>query len=169
MVRSAPSDDVDRDSPANEIVSARRLTKSFGLLPVLRGIDLDVVRGEVVAVLGPNGTGKSTLLKILAGEAPPSGCEDLGAVRYGTNLDAGYFDQHLESLDDEGSCVDAIRSVRPDMVVDAVRQYLSRFRFYGDDPFRRVGSLSGGERTRLALARLLLVPRNLLFLDEPTN
>jgi ATP-binding cassette subfamily F protein 3 len=124
---------------------------------------------ERLAIVGPNGTGKSTLLKLLAAQPTPEGAIDHGDVRLGTNLDMGYFDQHLESLDEGWSCIDAIRSVRADMVVDAVRQYLARFRFYGDDPFRRVGSLSGGERTRLALARLLLVPRNLLLLDEPTN
>ncbi len=151
------------------VLEATGLGAVRGGRTLFSGIDVRLRRLDRLAIVGPNGTGKSTLLKILAGVAPPAGCEDRGDVRRGTNLDAGYFDQHLESLDDEGSCVDAIRSVRPDMVVDAVRQYLSRFRFYGDDPFRRVGSLSGGEKTRLALARLLLVPRNLLFLDEPTN
>ncbi len=151
------------------VLEATGLGAVRGGRTLFSGIDVRLRRLDRLAIVGPNGTGKSTLLKILAGVAAPAGCEDRGDVRRGTNLDAGYFDQHLESLDDEGSCVDAIRSVRPDMVVDAVRQYLSRFRFYGDDPFRRVGSLSGGEKTRLALARLLLVPRNLLFLDEPTN
>ncbi len=151
------------------VLEATGLGASRGGRKLFEGIDLRLRRLDRLAIVGPNGTGKSTLLKILAREPPPPGCADDGTVRNGTNLDAGYFDQHLESLDDAWSCVDAIRSVRPDMVVDAVRQYLSRFRFYGDDPFRRVGSLSGGERTRLALARLLLVPRNLLFLDEPTN
>ena len=151
------------------VLEASALGAVRGGRTLFSGIDLGLRRLDRLAIVGPNGTGKSTLLKILAGEGAPEGAENCGAVRYGTNLDTGYFDQHLESLDDGGSCVEAIRSVRPDMVVDTVRQYLSRFRFYGDDPFRRVGSLSGGERTRLALARLLLVPRNLLLLDEPTN
>ncbi len=133
---------------------------------LFEGLDLRLKRLERLAIVGPNGTGKSTLLKRLAGRGE---ADDEGDVRLGTNLDAGYFDQHLESLDPQRSGVDEIRSVRPDMVVDAARQYLARFRFYGDDVFRKVSSLSGGERTRLALARLLLVPRNLLFLDEPTN
>jgi ATP-binding cassette subfamily F protein 3 len=130
------------------------------------GVDLLVKRLDRVAIVGPNGAGKSTLLKLLADQRQ---ADDEGEIRFGTNLDIGYFDQHLESLDPEKSCVDVIRSVRPDMVVDATRQYLARFRFYGDDPFRAVRSLSGGERTRLALAKLLLVPRNVLLLDEPTN
>jgi ATP-binding cassette subfamily F protein 3 len=81
----------------------------------------------------------------------------------------GYFDQHLGSLDPSRTGVDEVRSVRGDLNVDGARQYLARFRFYGDDPLRKVASLSGGESTRLALAKLLLEPRNLLFLDEPTN
>jgi ATP-binding cassette subfamily F protein 3 len=90
-------------------------------------------------------------------------------VRRGTNLREGYFDQQLGSLDKTRTGVEEIRSVRGDLNVDGARQYLARFRFYGDDPLRKVGSLSGGESTRLALAKLLLEPRNLLFLDEPTN
>jgi len=90
-------------------------------------------------------------------------------VRRGTNLREGYFDQQLGSLDRTRTGVEEIRSVRGDLNVDGARQYLARFRFYGDDPLRKVGSLSGGESTRLALAKLLLEPRNLLFLDEPTN
>jgi ATP-binding cassette subfamily F protein 3 len=90
-------------------------------------------------------------------------------VRRGTNLRDGYFDQHLGSLTPKLSAIEEIRAVRGDLTVEAVREYLARFRFYGDDPFRKVESLSGGERSRLALAKLLLEPRNLLFLDEPTN
>jgi ATP-binding cassette subfamily F protein 3 len=153
------------------VLEARGLGATRGGRSLFAGIDLLVRRGERIAIVGPNGAGKSTLLKLLAGVGAPGaeGCSDAGEVRRGTNLDVGYFDQHLESLDARGSLIDEVRSVRPDMVADAVRQYLSRFRFYGDDPFRTVGSLSGGERTRLALAKLLLVPRNLLLLDEPTN
>ncbi|MEO8903825.1 MAG: ATP-binding cassette domain-containing protein, partial [Polyangiaceae bacterium] len=94
---------------------------------------------------------------------------DRGDVKRGTNLHEGYFDQHLGSLDPNKTGVDEVRSVRGDLNADGARQYLARFRFYGDDPLRKVASLSGGESTRLALAKLLLEPRNLLFLDEPTN
>ena len=94
------------------------------------------------------------------------------AVEVRRHADAGsrpVVDQHLGSLDPEKSCIEEIRSIRGDLNVDETRQYLARFRFWGDDPFRAVGSCSGGERTRLALAKLLLEPRNLLFMDEPTN
>ncbi len=151
------------------VLEATGLGSIRGDRTLFAGIDLRLRRLERLAIVGPNGSGKSTLLKILAGLAPPAGGQDTGTVRYGTNLDMGYFDQHLESLDPRVNCVDTVRSVRPDMVVDAARQYLARFRFYGDDAFRAVGSLSGGERTRLALAKLLLVSRNFLLLDEPTN
>ncbi len=148
------------------VFEAKGLRAERGGRVLFDGVDVLVKRLDRVAIVGPNGAGKSTLLKLLAAQGWP---EDKGEVRQGTNLDVGYFDQHLESLDPEKSCVEIIRGVRPDMVVDAVRQYLARFRFYGDDPFRAVKSLSGGERTRLALAKLLLVPRNVLLLDEPTN
>ncbi len=129
-------------------------------------LDVRIKRLDRLAIVGPNGAGKSTLLKILAGLRSDG---DRGEVRLGTNIDVGYFDQHLESLNPALSCIEVVRELRPDMVVDAVRQYLARFRFYGDDSFRAVASLSGGERTRLALAKLLLVSRNFLLLDEPTN
>jgi ATP-binding cassette subfamily F protein 3 len=129
-------------------------------------LDLLVRRGTRLAIVGPNGCGKTTLLKILADRAP---AEDQGQVRRGTNLCEGYFDQNLGSLDPEKSAVEEIRSIRADMNVDTTRTYLARFRFWGDQAFQKVGGMSGGERTRLALAKLLLEPLNLLFLDEPTN
>lgn len=130
------------------------------------GFDLLLRRGDRLGIVGPNGCGKSTLLKLLAGNGEPS---DRGEIKRGTNLYEGYFDQHLGSLDPKKTAVDEIRSVRGDLNSDGAREYLARFRFYGDDPLRRVSSFSGGESTRLALAKLLLEPRNLLFLDEPTN
>jgi ATP-binding cassette subfamily F protein 3 len=90
-------------------------------------------------------------------------------MRRGTNLEEGYFDQHLGSLDPARTAVEEVRSIRGDLNVDGARQYLARFRFYGDDPLRKVSGFSGGERSRLCLAKLLLEPHNLLFLDEPTN
>jgi len=130
------------------------------------GFDLLLRRGDRLGIVGPNGCGKSTLLKLLAGSGEPT---DRGEIKRGTNLYEGYFDQHLGSLDPKKTAVEEIRSVRGDLNADGAREYLARFRFYGDDPLRRVSSFSGGESTRLALAKLLLEPRNLLFLDEPTN
>ncbi|HYQ40330.1 MAG TPA: ABC-F family ATP-binding cassette domain-containing protein [Polyangiaceae bacterium] len=137
-----------------------------GGVELFSGFDLLLRRGDRLGIVGPNGCGKSTLLKLLAGNGEAS---DRGDVKRGTNLYEGYFDQHLGSLDPKKTAVDEIRSVRGDLNSDGAREYLARFRFYGDDPLRRVSSFSGGESTRLALAKLLLEPRNLLFLDEPTN
>jgi ATP-binding cassette subfamily F protein 3 len=147
-------------------LEAQGLGASRGEKELFRSVAVRVRRGERVGIVGPNGAGKTTLLNILAGRGNP---EDAGDVKRGSNLRDGYFDQHLGSLDPKLSAIEEIRSVRGDMTVEAVREYLARFRFYGDDPFRKVASLSGGERSRLALGKLLLEPRNLLFLDEPTN
>jgi ATP-binding cassette subfamily F protein 3 len=148
------------------VLEAKGLRAERGGSQLFDGVELLVRRGDRIGVVGPNGCGKSTLLKLLAGRGLP---DDRGELRRGTNLREGYFDQHLGSLEPERTGVEEIRSVRGDLNVDGARQYLARFRFYGDDPLRRVASFSGGERTRLALAKLLLEPRNLLFLDEPTN
>ncbi len=148
------------------VLEAKGLTAERGGVTLFSGLDLLVRRGDRMALVGPNGCGKSTLLKLLAGLGAAG---DRGDVRRGTNLADGYFDQQLGTLDPARTCVEEIRSVRGDLNVDGTRQYLARFRFHGDDPLRPVQSLSGGERTRLALAKLLLEPRNLLFLDEPTN
>ncbi len=148
------------------VLEAKGLGASRGGKRLFAGVDLLIRRGEKVGVVGPNGSGKTTLLGLLAGKG---GASDQGNVRRGAGLEEGYFDQHLGSLDPALSAIDEIRSVRGDMTVEAVREYLARFRFTGDDPFRKVQSFSGGERSRLALAKLLLEPRNLLFLDEPTN
>jgi len=133
---------------------------------LFRDFELLVRRGDRIGIVGPNGAGKTTLLKLLAGRGAP---EDEGSVKRGTNLQEGYFDQHLGEVDPTLTAVDNVRRIRGDLTVEAARQYLARFRFYGDDPLRGVSGFSGGERSRLALAKLLLEPRNLLFLDEPTN
>jgi ATP-binding cassette subfamily F protein 3 len=152
------------------VLEANGLGASRGGRALFEGLDLLVKRGERLAIVGRNGAGKSTLLKMLAGVSDPGDAgTDAGTVRRGTNLRDGYFDQHLGALDPGRSAVEEVRSVRGDFTVDAAREYLARFRFGGDEPLRRVSSFSGGERSRLALAKMLLEPRNLLFLDEPTN
>ncbi len=152
---------------AGEIVlEAKGLGARRGGRVLFQDFDLLVRRGERIGMVGPNGAGKTTLLKLLAGRGDPS---DSGSVRRGTNLQEGYYDQHLGEIDPKRTAVEEVRSVRGDFTVEAARQYLARFRFWGDDPLRVAGGFSGGERARLALAKLLLEPRNLLFLDEPTN
>ncbi len=146
-------------------LDAKGLGATRGGRVLFDGVELLIRRGERIGVVGPNGSGKTTLLNILAGRAP----EDRGSVKRGTNLQEGYFDQHLGEVNPENIAVDEVRSVRGDVTVEKAREYLARFRFWGDAPLRSVSGYSGGERSRLALAKLLLEPRNLLFLDEPTN
>jgi ATP-binding cassette subfamily F protein 3 len=148
------------------VLDAKGLFAARGGRKLFEGVDLLVRRGDRIGIVGPNGAGKTTLLKLLAGQGS---AEDGGDVRRGTNLEEGYFDQHLGALDPSRTAVEEVRSIRGDLNVDGARQYLARFRFYGDDPLRKVQGYSGGERSRLCLAKLLLEPHNLLFLDEPTN
>jgi ATP-binding cassette subfamily F protein 3 len=148
------------------VLDAKGLGATRGGRRLFEGLDLLVRRGERIGVVGPNGAGKTTLLNILAGRRAEG---DAGEVRRGTNLQSGYFDQHLGEVNPKNTAVEEVRSVRGDFTVEAARQYLARFRFWGDAPLRAVSGFSGGERSRLALAKLLLEPRNLLFLDEPTN
>ena len=159
-----------RFAPANRtgdiVLECKGLAAERGGRSLFSGVDLLVRRGERIGIVGPNGAGKTTLLKILAARGLAS---DRGDVKRGTNLQEGYFDQHLGEVDPALTAVDNVRRVRGDFTVEAGRQYLARFRFYGDDTLRVVSGFSGGERSRLALAKLLLEPRNLLFLDEPTN
>jgi ATP-binding cassette subfamily F protein 3 len=148
------------------VLDAKGLGAERGERILFEDLDLLVRRGERIGIVGPNGAGKTTLLRLLAGRGA---AEDRGEVKRGTNLQEGYFDQHLGDVHVKVTAVDNVRQVRGDFTTEAARQYLARFRFWGDDPLRVVSGFSGGERSRLALARLLLEPRNLLFLDEPTN
>src|SRR5262245_18464707 len=154
------------DLGSKETIRAPKLTVGYpGAPPILRDVAANVYRGDKVGIVGPNGSGKSTLVKTLIGTLPPLA----GRVEIGTGVRIGYFDQKLGSLDESLSLIDEIRSVRADLSPEAIRQYLSKFRFFGDDPFRTVRGLSGGERSRLAMAKIMLFPRNVLVLDEPTN
>jgi ATP-binding cassette subfamily F protein 3 len=170
-----------------EVLRLEGVSKAFGPRVVYRGLGAQVLRGERVAVIGPNGAGKSTLLKIVAGELPP----DAGKVTLGHSVIAGYYAQHhferpehddeaagagrgsppmrTGTLDPERTVLDTLWDLVPDRGEAYVRGVAGAFLFSGDDAEKKVGVLSGGERARVALAKLLLVPANLLLLDEPTN
>ena len=123
--------------------------------PILRDVTVNIYRGDKVGIVGPNGAGKSTLLKTLIGQLAPLA----GKVETGTGVRIGYFDQKLGTLSEELTLIDEIRTVRADLSPEYVRTYLAKFRFFGDDPFRTVRGLSGGERSRLAMAKIMLFPR----------
>lgn len=133
--------------------------------PLFSVPDLVLERGECVAVIGPNGAGKTTLLKTVLNQVPPYA----GRVELGANLKVGYFAQAHEGLVPENTLMDEISTVAPNMLPAEVRNYLARYGFQGDEVFAQVATLSGGERGRLALAKLALSDANLLMLDEPTN
>ena len=133
--------------------------------PLFRAPDLLLKRSECAALIGPNGAGKTTFLKTLLEQMPPLE----GEVVLGASLNIGYFAQAHEGLDAGRTLVQEIESVAPHMLLAEIRDYLARFLFSGEDVFRKVSTLSGGERGRLALAKLSLSEANLLLLDEPTN
>ena len=147
------------------VVSGRELTKAYGEHLVLKDIDLDITRGEKVAFVGKNGEGKSTLVKMIMGEIPYE-----GNLKIGYNVNIGYFAQNqADLLDPELSVLDTVDRVAEGEIRKKIRDILGAFLFSGEDVDKKVKVLSGGERTRLAMVRLLLEPYNLLILDEPTN
>ncbi|GGS79212.1 ABC-F family ATP-binding cassette domain-containing protein [Streptomyces violaceus] len=146
-------------------LGAVSLTRSYGGQQVLRGVDLAVDRGSRLVVLGPNGAGKTTLLRILADQDTP----DSGRVVHGHGLRLGYFAQEHDTLDPELTVHEHLAGAAPHLTDGEVRQVLGSFLFTGDDAGKRAGVLSGGEKTRLALAGLVHSGANVLLLDEPTN
>jgi ATP-binding cassette subfamily F protein 3 len=146
------------------VLSTVRLRVGYPGKQLLALPNVQVERSQRIALLGPNGAGKSTLLRTLVGEIPPLG----GSFAWGTNVELGYYAQAHEGLRRQRTLLEEIQDVRP-MSEEAARGYLGRFLFSGDDVFKAVGDVSGGERSRLALARLTLQKANVLLLDEPTN
>jgi len=152
---------------AGEVVMALSgIHKRYGDTPVYRGVDLEIRRGDRVALVGPNGAGKSTLLRIVAGVLP----FDAGERRPGHNVEVAFYAQHqLECLDPENSVLEELAREARTEDHPRLRGHLGAFLFSGDDVEKKVAVLSGGEKARLALARMLLRPANFLVLDEPTN
>ena len=146
-------------------LTATGLSKTYGSQEVFVDVDLAIDRGSKVVVLGLNGAGKTTLLRLLAGVEQP----DTGVVEPGHGLKIGYYAQEHENLDTEATVVENLRRSAPDLTDTQVRSVLGSFLFSGDDAFKPAKVLSGGEKTRLALAVLVVSAANVLLLDEPTN
>nr|WP_315968845.1 ABC-F family ATP-binding cassette domain-containing protein [Flaviflexus massiliensis] len=146
-------------------LTGHELSKSYGSLEVFAGVDLAIDRGSKVVILGLNGAGKTTLLRIMAGVEEP----DTGEVRPGHGLKLGYYAQEHETIDTTKTVYENMRASAPDLDDTEVRKVLGSFLFSGDDASKPAGVLSGGEKTRLALATLVVSAANVLLLDEPTN
>lgn len=149
----------------NDVLEVTRLAKSFGNNRLFSDISFEIKRGEHVALIGDNGTGKTTLLKIINEMIP----FDAGEISFGTNVHVAYYDQEHQVLNDAKTLFEEISDEHPDMNNTQIRSMLAAFLFTEDDVFKRVGDLSGGEKGRLSLAKLMLSEANFLILDEPTN
>ncbi|MGI6254542.1 MAG: ABC-F family ATP-binding cassette domain-containing protein [Acutalibacter sp.] len=149
----------------NDVLTAEDLSLSFGGPALFEHVNLEIKHGEKVFLIGPNGCGKTSLFKILLGQYTP----DTGLVRLGSAIDVGYYEQSQLSLHDEKTVIDEIWDLHPQMTQTEVRSALAVFLFKGEDVFKPVGALSGGERARVLLLKLMLSKANFLLLDEPTN
>ena len=147
------------------VLRAVGLRKAYGDTVLFDDFNLEIFRGQKIGIVGPNGVGKTTLLKMAMRRVPP----DAGEVRLFENLDVGYYDQEHADLNDDALIIDEIEPHRPGSVETEVRSFLARFLFTGDDVYKRVGNLSGGEQSRVVLAKLMWNKPQVLILDEPTN
>lgn len=157
---------VEPPRTADEVVKLKNISKSYGDHLIYEGVDLSLYRGDKVALVGPNGAGKSTLLKMVAGVLKP----DCGTIKYGEHVEYTYFAQHqLDELNPQNTVFQEIDKTAPGWTITQARSLLGAFLFKGDDVDKHISVLSGGEKSRLALAKMLLEPKPLLCLDEPTN
>lgn len=174
-IKRLPSPKSDARAPAitvessgrsfNHVLAVENASFGYGSIEVVAGVSFDLYRGDKIGVIGRNGSGKTTLLKSLIGELEPVS----GQVRLGNNVDVAYFDQDLSDLNLDGTVLDNIWELDPSAEVGRMRSFLARFGFTGEDAFKLVAALSGGEKTKLCLARLLYRPANFIIFDEPTN
>jgi len=148
-----------------DVLSVADAAVSFGDRQILKNVNITVYKGEKVGIIGPNGIGKTTLLKIIAGVMN----EYEGDITFGHNVNIGYFDQEQTGLNNESTVIDEIWDENPDLNYYQIRRYLAQFLFYGDDMYKLVDDLSGGEKGRLSLLKLMTSNANFLLLDEPTN
>ncbi|MGZ4163769.1 MAG: ABC transporter ATP-binding protein, partial [Tumebacillaceae bacterium] len=155
---------IDKQS-GNEVLSVRDVSLGYGEKVLSSGLDLNVYRGERIALIGPNGIGKTTLLKAINGR-----WEQLaGQIKLGTNVSVGYYTQEQEDLHPEKNILNELWDAFPKLEMTRVRTVLGNFLFSGDDVLKPISALSGGEKSRVALAKLMLLNANFLILDEPTN
>lgn len=154
-----------KEGGANDVLIAKGLSKSFDGTVVFTNAELDIKKNTTTFILGENGCGKTTLLKILTGEYQA----DSGEYKYGNNIQFGYYDQAQTDLDPSKTVIDEVWDRYPGMTQTQVRSALAQFLFKGDDVFKNVGKLSGGEKARVSLLKLMLSKANMLLLDEPTN
>ncbi len=149
----------------NDVLHAENLSKSYGGQKVFQNVSFDVKRSDKVAIIGPNGVGKSTLFRMLLKEVS----SDSGLIRFGTNVFVGYYDQEQAKLDETKTIFEEISDAYPTLTQGQIRNMLAAFVFTGDDVFKPISALSGGEKGRVSLAKIMLSKANLLMLDEPTN
>lgn len=149
----------------NDVLTVTGLTKAFGAHLLFQNVDFEIKRGERIALIGANGTGKTTILKILNQLVQA----DEGEIRFGSKVQVGYYDQDHQVLHMEKTLFEEMQDTYPNMNHTEIRNVLAAFLFTGDDVFKRVQDLSGGERGRVSLAKLMLSEANFLILDEPTN
>lgn len=148
-----------------DVLHVKNLSKSFGDRSLFSELELNIYRGEKVALIGPNGVGKTTLFNILMGRDS----EYDGELKFGANVETTYFDQERGDLDTENMVLDEIWDEYPNLTEREVRTYLGAFLFQGEDVFKEISSLSGGEKARISLLKMMLSNSNFLFMDEPTN
>ena len=148
-----------------QVLTAQGLSKGFGPRLLFQALSFGIRRGERIAIIGDNGSGKTSLMKILTGDLAP----DSGTLRFGAQVVPGYYDQEQHLFQEENSLFEEFRQSHPSLNDTRIRSTLASFLFTGDDVFKPISVLSGGEKGRLSLAKLMLSPANFLMLDEPTN